>query len=148
VPRFRAELKFEGKTATYIEVPHDVPAVFGWERAPVRGTVNGAPLRSTIAKYGDSHFLPVNREVREDAGAAAGETVEVELELDTKPRTVRVPKDLASALDDKARAAFDRMSYTHRKEYVEWIEEAKRDETRRRRIAKAVELISEGKPRR
>jgi uncharacterized protein YdeI (YjbR/CyaY-like superfamily) len=59
-----------------------------------------------------------------------------------------VPKDLASALDDKARAAFDRMSYTHRKEYVEWIEEAKRDETRRRRIAKAVELISEGKPRR
>jgi hypothetical protein len=148
VPRFRAELKLEGKTATYIEVPHDVPAVFGWERAPVRGTVNGAPLRSTIAKYGDSHFLPVNREVREDAGAAAGETVEVELELDTKPRTVRVPKDLASALDDKARAAFDRMSYTHRKEYVEWIEEAKRDETRRRRIAKAVELISEGKPRR
>jgi hypothetical protein len=148
VPRFRAELKFEGKTATYIEVPHDVPAVFGWERAPVRGTVNGAPLRSTIAKYGDSYFLPVNREVREDAGAAAGETVEVELERDTKPRTVRVPKDLASALDDKARAAFDRMSYTHRKEYVEWIEEAKRDETRRRRIAKAVELISEGKPRR
>jgi hypothetical protein len=148
VPRFRAELKFEGKTATYIEVPLDVRAVFGREWAPVRGTVNGAPLRSTIAKYGDSYFLPVNREVREDAGAAAGETVEVELELDTKPRTVRVPKDLASALDDKARAAFDRMSYTHRKEYVEWIEEAKRDETRRRRIAKAVELISEGKPRR
>jgi uncharacterized protein YdeI (YjbR/CyaY-like superfamily) len=78
----------------------------------------------------------------------AGETVEVELELDTKPRTVRVPKDLASALDHEARAAFDRMSYTHRKEYVEWIKEAKRDETRRRRITRAVKLIREGKPNR
>jgi uncharacterized protein YdeI (YjbR/CyaY-like superfamily) len=70
------------------------------------------------------------------------------LVLDTKPRTVRLPKDLASALDDEARAAFDRMSYTHRKEYVEWIKEAKREETRRRRTAKAVELIRAGKPRR
>lgn len=78
----------------------------------------------------------------------AGETVQVELELDTKPRTVRLPKDLASALDDEARAAFDRMSYTHRKEYVEWIREAKREETRRRRIAKSVALIREGKPHR
>jgi uncharacterized protein YdeI (YjbR/CyaY-like superfamily) len=91
--------------------------------------------------------MPVNRELRENAGAAAGETVEVELELDTNPRTVRLPKDLASALDDEARAAFDRMSYTHRKEYVEWIKEAKREETRRRRIAKAVELMGRGKPR-
>jgi uncharacterized protein YdeI (YjbR/CyaY-like superfamily) len=92
--------------------------------------------------------MPVNRELRENAGAAAGETVEVELELDTNPRTVRLPKDLASALDDEARAAFDRMSYTHRKEYVDWIKEAKREETRRRRIAQAVELIRRGKPRR
>jgi hypothetical protein len=148
VPRFRAELKVEGKTATYIEVPLDVPAVFGRERLPVRGTLKGAPLRSTIAKYGDTYFMPVNRELREDAGAVAGETVEVELELDTKPRSVRLPKDLAAALDDEARAAFDRMSHTHRKEYVEWIKEAKRAETRQRRIAKAVELIREGKPHR
>jgi uncharacterized protein YdeI (YjbR/CyaY-like superfamily) len=61
--------------------------------------------------------------------------VDIELELDAKPRTVRLPKDLAAALDKDARASFDRMSYTHRKEYVEWIEEAKREETRRRRIA-------------
>ena len=147
MPRFRAELKVEGKTGTYIEVPLDVPAVFGPERPPVGGTLKGAPLH-TIAKYGDTYFLPVNRELREDVGAVAGETVEVELELDTKPRTVRLPKDLASALDDEARAAFDRMSYTHRKEYVEWIKEAKREETRGRRIAKAVELIRQGKPHR
>jgi hypothetical protein len=147
--RFRAELKLEGKTATYVVVPLDVPAVFGRGRPPVRGTVNGAPFRSTITKYGgDDYYLVVNRQVREAAGVAAGETVEIELELDAKPRTVRVPKDLADALDDETRAAFDRMSYTHRREYVEWINEAKRDETRRRRIAKAVELIGQGKPRR
>jgi hypothetical protein len=130
VPRFRAELEVEGKTATYIKVPLDVPAVFGRERPAVRGTLKGAPLRSTIAKYGDTYFMPVNRELREDAGAVAGETVEVELELDTKPRTVRLPKDLASALDGGARAAFDRMSYTHRKEYVDWIRDAKREDAK------------------
>jgi multidrug efflux pump subunit AcrB len=147
--RFRAELQREGKTGTYIVVPLDVPAVFGRARPPVRGTVNGAPFRSTITKYGgDDYYLVVNRQVREAAGVAAGETVEMELELDAKPRTVRVPKDLADALDDETRAVFDRMSYTHRREYVEWINEAKRDETRRRRIAKAVELIGQGKPRR
>jgi hypothetical protein len=146
VPRFRAELKPEGKTGTYLEVPLDVPAVFGRARPPVRGTINGSPLRSTIAKYGDTYFLVVNRKVREAAGVAAGENVDIELELDTKPRTVRVPKDLASALDEQTRAAFDRMSYTHRREYVEWIQEARRAETRQRRIAKAVELIGAGKP--
>ncbi len=146
MPRFRAELKLEGKTGTYVVVPLDVPAVFGRARPPVRGTINGSPLRSTIAKYGDDYFLVINRKVREAAGVAAGETVDIELELDTKPRIVRVPKDLARALDEETRAAFDRMSYTHRREYVEWIDEAKREETRRRRIAKAVELIGEGKP--
>jgi hypothetical protein len=148
VPRFRAELKLEGKTGTYVVVPLDVPAVFGRARPPVRGTINGSPLRITIAKYGDDYFLVINRKVREAAGVAAAETVDVELELDTEPRIVRVPKDLAGALDKETRAGFDRMSYTHRREYVEWIEEAKREETRRRRIAKAVELIGEGKPRR
>lgn len=145
--RFRAELKREGP-GTYVEVPLDVPAVFGRARPPVRGTINGSPLRSTIAKYGDGYFLGINREVRKAAGVAPGDTVDIELELDVKPRTVRVPKDLADALDDETRAAFDRMSYTHRREYVEWINEAKREETRRRRVAKAVELIAEGKPRR
>jgi Bacteriocin-protection, YdeI or OmpD-Associated/Domain of unknown function (DUF1905) len=148
VPRFRAELKVEEKTATYVVVPLDVPSVFGRERPPVRGTVNGTPLRSTIAKYGDEYFVPIKRALREAAGAAAGDTVEMELELDTKPRIVRLPKDFAVALDDEARASFDRMSYSHRKEYVDWIKEAKREETRSRRIAKVVELIRQGKPHR
>jgi hypothetical protein len=148
VPRFRAELQLTGRTETYVEVPLDVPTVFGRARPPVRGTVNGAPLRSTIAKYGDDYLLVINRQVRDAAGAAAGDTVEIELELDTKPRIVRLPKDFAAALDKDARAEFDRMSYSHRKDYVDWIKEAKREETRRRRIAKAVELIRQGKPQR
>jgi len=129
-------------------VPLDVPAVFGRARPPVRGTVNGAPLRSTIAKYGDEYLLVINRQVREAAGATAGDTVEIQLELDRKPRVVRLPKDFAAALDKDARAKFDRMSYSHRKDYVDWIKEAKREETRQRRIAKAVELIRQGKPQR
>jgi len=129
-------------------VPLDVPALFGRARPPVRGTVNGAPLRSTIARYGDEYLLVINRQVREAAGAAAGDTVEIQLELDRKPRVVRLPKDFAAALDKDARAKFDRMSYSHRKDYVDWIKEAKREETRQRRIAKAVELIRQGKPQR
>ena len=129
-------------------MPLDVPAVFGRARPPVRGTVNGAPLRSTIARYGDEYLLVINRQVREAAGAAAGDTVEIQLELDRKPRVVRLPKDFAAALDKGARAKFDRMSYSHRKDYVDWIKEAKREETRQRRIAKAVELIRQGKPQR
>jgi hypothetical protein len=148
VPRFRAELKLTGRTATYVEVPLDVPKVFGRARPPVSGTVNGAPLRSTIARYGDEYLLVINRQVREAAGAAAGDTVEIELELDTKPRIVKLPNDFAAALDDEARAIFDRMSNSHRKDYVEWIKEAKHEDTRERRIAKAVALIGEGKPRR
>jgi hypothetical protein len=149
VPRFRAELQLEGKTATYVVVPLDVPAVFGRARPPVRGTVNGAQFRSTITKYGgDDYYLVVNRQVREAAGVSAGETVEVDVELDTEPRIVRLPKDFAAALDDEARGSFDEMSYTHRKEYVDWIKDAKREDTRRRRIAKAVELIRQGKPQR
>jgi hypothetical protein len=148
VPRFRAELQLTGRTGTYVEVPLDVPAVFGRARPPVRGTVNGAPLRSTIAKYGDDYLLVINRQVREAAGVVAGDTVDIELELDTKPRIVRLPKDLAAALDEEARAKFDRMSYSHRKDYVDWIKDAKREETRRRRIKKAVAMIREGKPQR
>ena len=74
--------------------------------------------------------------------------LDLDLELDIDPREVDVPADLEAAFDDEARAAFEQMSYTHRKEYADWIEEAKRSETRERRIAKAVELIRAGKPQR
>jgi hypothetical protein len=145
--RFEAVLTTTQGSGTFVVVPLDVPALFGGRRPPVRGTVNGFPFRSAIAPYGDAFYLGVNRELRAGAGAEAGETVVVELERDDEPREVEVPLDLGEALaaDASALATFDGLSYTHRKEYVVWIEDAKREETRRRRIEKAVVMLREGK---
>jgi hypothetical protein len=131
----------------FIEVPLDVPAVFGRARAPVRGTINGHPFRSTVAVYGGRYYLPVRRELREAAGVAAGDAVVVELEADEQPRTVDPPTDLAEALaaDPEAGAAFAGLSFTHQREYVEWVTEAKRDETRRRRVEQAVAMLRDGR---
>jgi uncharacterized protein YdeI (YjbR/CyaY-like superfamily) len=93
-------------------------------------------------------MLPLNRANRAAAGVAAGDAVTVELELDDEPRTVEVPDDVRAALagDEEAAAAFERLSYTHQREYVEWITEAKREETRARRLAKTLDRLREGKP--
>ena len=146
--RFEAELLVEGRTATYVVVPLDVRAVFGAARPPVRARINGAEVRTTLAPYGDRWYLPVNRAFRTAAGVAAGETVVVELEPDREPRSVTVPDDLAAALaaaPAAARERFEALSFSHRREYVEWIEEAKRPETRARRIAGALERLVVGK---
>jgi hypothetical protein len=141
--RFEAVLEKRG-AGTLVEIPLDVPAVFGGKRVPVRGTVNGSPFTTTIATYGGRYYLGFRREIREAAGVAAGDPVVVELERDDEPRTVELPDDLAAALDSETRASFDRLSYTHRKEYVRWVKGAKRDETRRKRVAQAVELLRAG----
>ena len=144
--RFKAVLQVEGKTATFIEVPLDVPAIFGGKRVPVTGTINGFPFRSTIATYGDRFYLPVIKGVREGAGASAGETVTVELERDEAPRTVEIPGDLADALKAAPDAGkkFKGLSYTHQKEYVSWIAEAKRDATRRTRVERTISMLRAG----
>ena len=143
--RFRAVLKPTGRTATYIEVPFDPRDVFGSGRPPVRGTVNGSPFRSTLARRGGAWYMVVNRAVREGARAEAGQRVVVEMERDDEPRDVVVPDDLRAALakDETSRAYFDELPYSHRKEYVDWIVGAKRDETRRRRIEKTAAMLRE-----
>jgi Bacteriocin-protection, YdeI or OmpD-Associated/Domain of unknown function (DUF1905) len=145
--RFRAVLRPTGRTATYVEVPFDPREVFGTGRPPVRGTVNGFPFRTTLARRGGEWYMVVNRAVREGARAEAGQRVVVEMERDDEPRDVPVPDDLRAALagDDTARSYFEELPYSHRKEYVDWITEAKRAETRARRIAKAVGLLREGR---
>ena len=94
-------------------------------------------------------MLGLNREVREGAKAEAGYQVDLELELDTKPREVEVPPALAAALaaDAEALAAFQKLSYTHRKEYARWVQEAKKDDTRDRRVAQALEMLRAGQTR-
>ena len=129
-----------------IEIPFDVRAAFGRARAPVRATVDGFTFRTTVAAYGGRFYLGLNREVRQSAGVDAGDRVTVELELDDEPRVVEVPDDFRAELDADGdlRASFERLSYTHRREYVRWIEEARREETRRRRVERALELLREG----
>jgi Bacteriocin-protection, YdeI or OmpD-Associated/Domain of unknown function (DUF1905) len=129
-----------------VEVPFDVKQRFGRARAPVRGTIDGTDFRTTVAVYGNRYYIGFNKELRERAGIAIGDRVQVALELDREPRTVEVPPALAAALenDSKARAVFEALSYTHRNEYARWIAEAKRDETRDRRVDKALAMLREG----
>jgi Bacteriocin-protection, YdeI or OmpD-Associated/Domain of unknown function (DUF1905) len=144
--RFETVLEAEGP-GVFFQVPLDVPAVFGKARAPVRGTINGHPFRSTVAVYGGRSYLPANRALREAAGVAAGDAVVVELEADDQPRTVEPPPDLAAALaaDTEAKAAFDGLSFTHQREYATWVTEAKREATRRRRVEQATQMLRDGR---
>ena len=130
-------------------VPFDLKEAFGRGRPPVAITIRGHTWRTTPGVYDGVGHVVVNRSVKAATGVDAGDRVRVEMALDTAPRTVRVPTDLRKALagDPAAKAAFAKMSYTHRREYVEWIEEAKRAETRTRRVAATVDLVREGKPR-
>jgi uncharacterized protein YdeI (YjbR/CyaY-like superfamily) len=121
----------------------------GAKRFPVVATVNGYTWRTTVTCMRGEFLLGLNRAVRQEAGVKAGDTVEVKLELDSAPREVEVPEALANALaeDSVARAVFDRLAYTQRKEYARWIDEAKRDETRQRRVNQALEMLQDGKTR-
>ena len=145
--RFRATVELGGKTATGIRVPAEVVARLGPSKRPaVRVTINGHTYRSTVAPLGGAHMLPVSAEIRERAGVAAGDEVEVDIELDTEPREVTVPPDFAAALDRDADAkrSFDGLSYSNKRRYVLSIEEAKTEETRQRRIAKAIDTLRAG----
>lgn len=150
VKRFRVLIEHEeGREVCSIHVPFDVEKTFGARgRVPVRGTLNGAPFRSSVFRMGgDCHFMVVNRRMRDAAGVRGGETVPVLMERDAEERTVEPPADFARALrgSEGARATWDRLSYTHRREHVEHIEGAKRPETRLRRIEKSIELLAAGR---
>ena len=145
---FQATIEQAGKTATGIEVPEEVVTDLGSGRRPrVRVTLRGHTYRSTIAARGARFLLPVSAAHREAAGVVAGDEVRVGVELDTEPREVTVPPDFAAALDadDAARRTFAGLSYSQQKWFVHGIEEAKRPETRARRIEKAVERLREGR---
>src|SRR3954451_8242899 len=142
--RFTATLAARGPAAAVVLDDEQVAAVGeGAKRFPVVATVNGYTWRTSVVRMGGEFIVGLNRAVREAAGVEAGDTVQLELELDTKPREVEVPPALAAALaaDDAALAAFEKLSYTHRKEYARWVAEAKRDETRDRRVAKTIDEL-------
>ena len=142
--KFRSTLELGGKTATGLEVPAKIVEGLGaGKRPPVRVTIKSHTYRSTVAPMGGKFYLPVSAENREAAGIAAGDRLEVSVELDTAPREVVEPPDFKEALDGskRARKAFDSLSYTNKKQHVLSIEGAKTAETRERRIAKALSAL-------
>lgn len=148
--RFRTTLeKHERSEAAMMTLPFDVWKVFGTRaRVPVRGTINGFPFRSSIFPTGDGrHYMVVNKEIRAGAGVKGGDTVSVQMERDDEPRVIKPPAELARALkaNKAARDTWEKLSYTHQKEYATAISEAKRPETRARRIEKAITELAAGK---
>jgi hypothetical protein len=146
---FDAELERVGKTSARLKVPVDLKELYGRVRPPLKVTVEGHAWRTTPGVYDGVAYIGLNKDVRAAAGVDAGDRVSVTMELDSEPRTVSVPPDLRAALaaDPEADTAFACLSFTHRREYVEWVEEAKRPETRARRIAGTVDGVRQGKHR-
>jgi len=146
--KFRTKIELSGKTSTGMQVPESIVEGLGKGKRPaVSVTINGYTYRSTIASMGGVYMLPVSAEIRKNAGVAAGDEVEVTVELDTAPRELVLPDDFAAALNaqPEAKTFFDALSYSNRQRFVLPIEQAKTAETRQRRIEKAITMLREGR---
>jgi len=146
--RFRTTIEGAGKTAAGIEVPAEVVTALGSsKRPPVRVTINGYTYRSTVAVLGGRFMVGVSADVRAGASVAAGDEVQIEMELDTQPREVTVPAELAHELarDHAASTAFEALSYSRKRLLVDPIANARTAETRQRNIAKAMSALRQGR---
>ena len=146
---FEAVIQGGDRGGAFVLVPFDVKEAFGSGRPKVRALIDGHEYRGSLMNMGGGHMLGMRKDVRAAIGKDVGDSVRVEVELDTAPRTVDVPPELRAALDESAEASerFDTLSYTHRREFAEWVAQAKKQETRDRRAARAVEMILDGKSR-
>lgn len=145
---FTATIQNAGGGGAFVEVPFDVEEAFGSKRPKVKAMIEGIPYRSTLMRMGsEHHILGVLKDIREQISRTFGDEVTVTLEPDAEPRVIEIPKDLMKELkkDKEAKTFFDKLSYTHQKEYVRWVEEAKKDETRQNRVVKTIEMLKKGK---
>lgn len=145
---FTAVIQNAGGGGAYVEVPFDVEKAFGSKKPKVKAMIEGFPYRGTLVRMGtECHILPVLKGIREQAGKTFGERIKVSVEADTEPRVIKVPADLSKEFKKEiaAKAFFDKLSYTHQREYVMWIEDAKKEETRANRVAKTIEMLKKGK---
>jgi len=148
--KLRFKVKIDGKeigAVAAITPPIDVLEVFGTRaRVPVSGTINGFPFRSSLMPMGGCHMMPVNKTLREGAGVKAGDMVDVVMERDEAPRTIDPPPQLKKLLSKKktAKANWEKLPFTHKKEIAIWIDGAKQEETRERRLMKAIEVLESG----
>ena len=144
---FTATILNAGGGGAYVEVPFDVETAFGSKKPKVKATFEGVPYRGILTRMGtEHHLLVILKEIREKIGKTFGDEVNITVELDTEPRLIEVPAELKKAFktEKEAKAFFNKLSYTHQREYVMWINEAKREETRQNRILKAIEMLKKG----
>jgi hypothetical protein len=145
--KFKARIEDVGGGGACVYFPYDVETEFGTKgRVPVKATFDGVPYAGSMVKYGaPQHLLGILKNIREQIGKGPGDTVEVTVQKDEAERAVDVPPEFEKLLKkEKVWAAFEKLSYTHKKEYVRWITEARREETRLNRLAKSVEMLRGG----
>ena len=145
---FTAVIQDAGGGGAFVEMPFDVEKEFGSKRPKVKAMIEGVPYRGTLTRMGtDCHILGIRREIREQVSKTFGDELTITVEPDTEPRAVEAPAELKKAFrtEKEAKALFEKLSYTHQKEYVTWIDEAKKEETRLNRVAKTIEMLRQGK---
>jgi len=141
---FKATIQNAGGGGAFVEIPFDVEKEFGSKKPKIKAMIEGVPYRGTLVRMGaDYHMLIILKGIREQIGKTFGDEIKVAVELDAEPRIVAIPKDLSKEFkkDKQAKAIFDKLSYTHRREYVRWIEEAKKEETRQSRIIRTIAML-------
>jgi hypothetical protein len=144
---FTATIQNAGGGGAFVEVPFNVEKEFGSKRPKVKAIIEGISYRGILTRMGsECHVLGIRKEIREQLGKGFGDALTITVEPDTEPRVVEVPAELKQAFktEKEAQTLFDKLSYTHQKEYVNWIDEAKREETRQSRIAKTIEMLKKG----
>jgi hypothetical protein len=148
---FTAVIQNAGGGGAFVEVPFDMEATFGSKRPKVKAMIAGLPYRGILTRMGtDCHILVIRKAIREQIGKTFGDEVTITVEPDTEPRVIEIPAELKNAfkMEKEAKVFFDKLSYTHQREYVTWINEAKREETRANRIVKAIAMLKHGKKER
>lgn len=142
--QFTAEIKkHEGIDGAYVEIPFDVETVFGAKRVKVKARFDGAEYRGSIVRMGGRFWLGLTQSIRKTIGKNPGDLVEATVEKDEDERVIELPEGFKLALEQNpaAQAYFARLSYSHKKEYSQWITEAKKSETRIARIEKAIQML-------
>jgi hypothetical protein len=145
---FTATIQDAGGGGAFVEVPFDVEAAFGSKKPKVKALIDGVPYRGTLVRMGtECHLLLILKSIRAQIGKTFGDTVKVSVEADTEPRVIEVPPELKKLFktEKEAKVVFEKLSYSHQREYVLWINEAKRDETRQARILKTIEMLKKGR---
>ena len=145
--KFKATIEDAGGGGAYVLFPFDTKQEFGTAgQVRVKAAFNGVPYTGSLIKYGHpQHMMPVLKNIRDQIGKGPGDTIEVVIERDESVRTVEVPAAFKAALKKEGLLPFfEKLSYTHRKEYCRWITEAKKEETRQARSAKALEMLRKG----